>query len=435
MRTVTLLILFFACAVTYSYADSEKKKESDGFTWTLRFTADSVAEAIDTNGKVIIPADRGYRKIEYCPYIKGIISTLPSFRVSYDSDKDIFGMCNQEGKEIVPVAFKSVDGLKRKELSFYIVMTADSLYGIYDDNGRVIIMPRYYDNLPTIYGGKFIISNRTLTENRNNPVPVDRVVFETAFMTVSNPIKDYYKQQELLTKANAQQINTDNLLLEAFDLEENGKPKDAINRLSEAIKKKPSSLTYYHRGLCYYQTKNWKNAQEDLRYVFFLDDATPDLIAKADSVLYMADEEQMGKLIRRNRRFEITYNVVNAIHAGMSQAAGALNSGDSSQKGNINTISQSMTNNLGAGTQVSGNTSSGSHSAHTRRCTACGGDGKCRGTYHCHGTGVCYWCNGKGITYAPDGTAIRCVNCNGSGKCSFCRGTKRCSRCKGSGTT
>ena len=436
MKRITFLSLFLAFAATYCCADDEMKKESDGFTWTLRITADSVAEAIDAKGNVIIPTDRGYRKIEYCPYRKDVVSSLPSFRVSYDSEGEFLGMCNQKGEEVVPVAFKSVEGLKRKELSYYMVTTADSLYGIYDDKGHIIIVPRYYDNIPVFFNGRFEICNHTLTDLKNNTIPADRMAFELAYMPVSNPIKDYYKQQELLTKANAQQINTDDLVLEAFDLEDRGEHKDAINRLSEAIKKKPSSLAYYHRGLCYYKTRNWKNAQEDLRYVFFLDDATPDLIIKADSVLDLADAEQMGKIIRRKKRLEKAHNVINAIHYGVSQAAGSLNVGNASQNAYSNSFSQTLTNNsvAGYGGSASGNVSSGSHAAHTRRCTACGGDGKCRGTYHCHGTGVCNWCNGKGITYASDGTAIKCVNCKGSGKCPFCYGTRKCSRCKGSGT-
>ncbi|MBR1683309.1 MAG: hypothetical protein IJ700_08180 [Bacteroidaceae bacterium] len=439
MKRYTLLSILFAMIITYCYGSDEKKKESDGYVWTLRITTDSIAEALDASGQVIIPAERGYRYIEYWPLIKGSLSTLPCFRVSYNIENDFVGICNLNGEEIIPTFFKDVAGFKSKELSYYQVMTLDSLYGIYDEAGRMIIMPRYYDNPPIIFKGSFTISNRTLTEIKNNPIDASDAAFSFVSMPVSNPIKDYYKQQNLLTNAYEKNIQTDDLLQEAIALEEGGKHVEAIDKLTDAIKKKPSSLAYYHRGKCYYQTKKWKSAQEDLRFVFFLDDATPDILVKADSILFLADTEQMSKKIKRGERFRMVYHIIGAFSDAMAQSAESLNSTEllhtSSTSSGYGTTSSFQTSEKSASIKAETHSND---KTHTRSCYTCGRDGKCRGKYHCHGTGVCNWCNGQGFTIVPetkkyDNDKITCVNCNGSGKCTFCKGTGKCSRCKGTG--
>lgn len=418
-----MICLLVSC--TFCFAGDELKKENDGFTWTLCMTSDSIASALDAKGQEIIPAERGYRYIKYVPESKDkYIPVASCFIVSYFTDGKIEGACNKKGEEIVPVEYMSVTPMKNKKLSYYMVHTPDSLYGILDENGRTLVPARYYNNMPVSNNDRFHVLNET--DN----------IDELTSITVSNSIKDYYQQQKLLTEANEKGVVTDDLLFEAFNLEESGNTKKAIAKLSEAIKKKPSSLAYYHRGLCYYQDRDWKKAQEDLRYVFFLDDATPEITELADSVLGLADQEMMGKKIRRLRRLNTWNTVLSAMTSSMDQNASLIQGSNSSQSSGstptstgLSSLSEGRSANASSGVN---HATASQHQGHSKRCHSCGGDGKCRGKYHCHGTGVCNYCNGKG-TQEVQGNVIKCVNCNGTGKCSFCRGSKVCQRCKGNG--
>ena len=430
----TLFVLGLLLACVSCFAGDEQKKENDGFVWTLRMNADSVAEALDAAGNVIIPADRGYRFIQYIPEIKDkMISVMAGFNVGYTPDGTIVGACDMKGEEIVPVAFRQALCFKQKALSYYMVLTPDSLYGILDETGRTLVVPHYYNRMPNLSGDKFEVCNYTIEEMANLNVNED---FILVTINVSNPIKSYYAQQKFLTDAINKKVSTDELLLEAFVFEENGDAKKAIDKLNVAIKQKPSSLAYYHRGLCNYLNKEWKKAAEDLHYVFFLDDATPDLIDKADSVLYLAEEEMMGKKLRRQQRLQKLFHVIDAIHGSMEENIGLIRGNSQDADSPATTNSSFSLSNSSTGTNIADNTGTASRNqhSHSRRCTVCGGDGKCRGRYHCHGTGVCNWCNGEGTTQVQ-GRIIKCVNCNGTGKCSFCRGSKKCQRCNGRGTT
>lgn len=409
---------------TLCFAGDELKKESDGFVWTLRMTTDSIASALDAKGVEIISADRGYRSILYIPEVKDkVLSIAPFFQVSYDSNL-LQGACNTKGEEVVPVEYKDVICMRNKVLTYYMVTTPDSLYGILDETGRTLVPARYYNEMPVSKDDRFSVMNKTDNIDELTSIPV------------SNRIKDYYQQQKLLTEANEKGIATDDLLLDAFKLEESGETKKAIAKLSEAIKKKPSSLAYYHRGLCYYQIKNWKNAQEDLRYIFFLDDATPEITMLADSVLGLADQELMDKKLRRLRRLNTWLAVTEAMSNSMEQNAYLIQGSNKQSSSSVSYGSLSNTGGYPSSTVSNSSNNSRSdasgHQTHSRRCSTCGGDGKCRGRYHCHGTGVCYYCNGK-KTQEIQGHINKCVNCNGTGKCYFCRGTGICQRCKGSG--
>lgn len=93
----TLFVLGLLLACVSCFAGDEQKKENDGFVWTLRMNADSVAEALDAAGNVIIPADRGYRFIQYIPEIKDkMISVMAGFNVGYTPDGTIVGACDMK---------------------------------------------------------------------------------------------------------------------------------------------------------------------------------------------------------------------------------------------------------------------------------------------------------------------------------------------------
>ena len=415
----TFLILCLTLISVYAKSEDFVKNEKDGFTWILHME-DSVAEARDADGNVIIPADRGYRTIFYIAAEKVMsTSVIPSFIVSYESDSIPCGICTKDGTEALPPIFKEVCGLKHKKTGYYVVKGMNDLYGSYDEKGRMIVMPRY-TSMVTLFRDKFT------------------VVGDITYMPVSNTIEEYYTQQDLLNAAYENGVNTDDLMQEAYQLEEQGEFKKAVGVLSKAIALKPSSFAYYHRGLCHFKNKNWKKAQEDLRYVFFLDDATPGLMVKADSVLVLADDEQMGKRERQIRRLDTWNMVLGAISDGMQKASESLNASNGYHAGSVSqpisgTSGYSGTGySNGANNNSSQSKSSTSSTVRTKRCTACGGDGKCRGSHRCHGTGKCNYCNGKGITQVQ-GNTIKCAVCNGSGRCSFCNGTGRCSRCGGRG--
>ena len=431
LKRISAMTLFVFMASVFCYGGDEVKKESDGFQWTLQTTDSGVMVGLDANGKEIMPAERGYLSIQYVPYEKDKYYSIPPFFiVSCSPDTSIVGACNTKGEEIVPVEYKLAVRMEfNKKMTYYLVMTVDSLYGVFDENGRMLVSPRYYNSMPIVKGDRFIVNNLTTDQLLISDLDNSLVSF-----SASNSLKDYYAQQKLLTEAISKNVNTDELLLQAIDLESAGDTKKAIEKLTAAIKLKPSSLAYYHRGNCYYQNKDWNKAQEDLHYVFFLDDATPQLQMLADSVLTLADEAVIGRKLRNRERFNRFAAVIDAISGSMEQNAYLLNGNKQSQthaSTSITPIMSSTSKNTGS---VSNNTQNAKQQQnHNRRCSSCGGDGKCRGTYHCRGTMKCNYCNGSGFTSVV-GNNIKCVNCNGSGKCYYCKGTGRCNRCGGRGT-
>ena len=449
----------FLCAVamlsTFSVvlAQGDKRKEADKFVWYLQMV-DGCAQASDANGNVIIPAERGYKSIEYhVPEYKKV--EFPYFIVKAEHDGiETLGACELDGTECVPPVFFSIAGLKAlgsKDVRYFNVCSLDTLQGIYDlkgkeviapafknilahyednhlyyqiqtkdgrmgaldENGRCIVMPHYNTFNLLLLGGKFQISELGAT-----PFPV------------SNKLTDYHVQQDLLNKAYEAGVMTDNLLAAAEGMND----KSAINKYNEAIKLKPSALAYYRRGACFFREGKWKDAQSDLRFALYLDDCTPEVFMAADSLLELADIKRNEQLVRRAERLERIAMAMDGISAGLNSISNSLSTMNNN-KSSITSNSYSVPSNIGGSTSVgqNGSLSKNTHKPTARACSSCGGDGKCRGSHHCHGTGKCNFCNGQRTTYASDGTTISCAPCHGSGKCSFCGGTGVCQRCKGQG--
>lgn len=406
------MILCLTLIFVYVKSEDFVKNEKDGFSWILHIE-DSVAEARDASGNVIIPADRRYSRISYEPteIIEGRV--FPScFLVRDGTSSILHGICTRDGTEVLPPIFREINMDVYNGRIYYTVREINNLYGVYDEKRRIIVAPRYTES-PYLYdSGHYKVGH----DNR-----------------VSNYVDNYHRIQNLLDVAYEQGVNTDDLMQQAYQLEEKGSLKKAIDVLSKAIEQKPSSFAYYHRGLCYFKKKKWGDAQQDLRYVLFLDDATPDLMVKADSILARADAESL----RQMQRLEAWSNALDAVNEGLSK----LNTTNNSSSGYSSAPTSSGFSGVGYPGTVTPNSSnnntsrggsSTSPNVRTKRCTACAGDGKCRGSHKCHGTGKCNYCNGKGLTQVQ-GNTIKCAVCNGSGRCSFCNGTGRCSRCGGRG--
>ena len=75
----------------------------------------------------------------------------------------------------------------------------------------------------------------------------------------------------------------------------------------------------------------------------------------------------------------------------------------------------------------------GAGSSYKKRCSECGGTGKCSGSHGCRGTRNCYWCQGDGFTKIVAGEKVKCAKCGGTGSCQYCHATGKCRKCNGTG--
>lgn len=424
-----------------------KHVEDDGFVWYRYLGDNGRVGAINANGDTIISSERGYceivcrgfanifnksnKSVFFQTYlfesdgdVKALVESFffqPSlysyFNCLQNSCKYTCGVCDLTGKELVPaIYYQDCYCFKHGSFIYYSTKT-DKGEIIFDKNGRIIYPARLNDIY--YYSGCF------------------RKDFGNQSIPVSNKISEYYKQQQLLDRATAQGVNVDDILNEGLCFENQRDWTKAIVAYSKAIKIRPSSFAYSHRGRCYFEKGNLKSAMADLRYPLFLDDCTPDIFAMSDSLLTILEEQYAGI---KKERFERMERMIGAFADGAEAMSNSLTAIADAKSDIPNGTSSTLTTTINTSESVAKNNQISSktnvpigHNAIKKRCNLCGGDGKCRGKYHCRGTGVCNWCNGEGSTIVQ-GNVIKCVNCNGSGKCSFCRGSKKCQRCKGVGT-
>lgn len=423
--------------------DKYKHVEDDGFVWYRYLGDNGRVGALNANGDTIISSERGYCEIvcrgyanlygksdksvyfqtylfEYDGDVTALVKNFfmqPSLYSHFYGIRDLYkytcGVCDLTGKELVPAIYYQ-DCLCFKNGSFiYFSTETDKGEIIFDKNGRILYPARLNDIY--YFSGCFMKS------------------YENQSIPVSNKISEYYKQQQLLDKASEQGVNVDDILNEGLAFENQRDWTKAIAVYSRAVKMRPSSFAYSHRGRCYFEQGNLKAAMVDLRYPLFLDDCTPDIFSLSDSLLTISEEKYAGIKKERRERME---RVIGAIADGaeaMSYGLTAIADMKSDMQKGTTSTSTTTTNTSGMVATDNQNNSKANvttgHNAYRKRCHSCGGDGKCRGKYHCHGTGVCNWCNGNGTT-SVQGNDIKCVNCNGSGKCSFCEAVKNANAVK-----
>ena len=422
MKKIFLLFIFVTTALfshAQTVADGEHK-ETDGFMWTLR-TVDGIKEVSDANGNVIIPLDRGYTDVKYISVDKKESKRyFPFFKVyiKFNKDTTFVGACSKDGKEVIQPAFKNIQGVIVKKLNYYLITHFDDYEGACDTEGRFLVLPRY--KRIRYNGNHFNLDGTT------------DFVFH-----VSNDIAFYNEQQAFLDKALSAGVSIDKQLEDAEKMNNN----DAIDKLTEAIKIKPSAIAYCRRGQCYYNREKWKDAQSDLRMALFLSDATPIVLSTADSLLIEADEKRLDQLVARAERARAISAALNGLASSLNSMSQSISNSRNSSGGQTGSYSSMPTTYYNTGSSNNNNSISTGNSSNNRHinkvCRECQGDGKCRAqgrgnNVHCLGTGKCRNCNGQG-TLLLAGSYSKCSSCNGSGRCSFCGGSGVCATCRGTG--
>lgn len=426
MKKIALLLMVALAQISVWAQEQEfegRHAERDGFVWVCEKVGDFM-QALDDNGNVLIPADRGYTSILYMGkpqkgdeyYSKKVAQQWePWFNVSITVNDTVYsGACDLDGREIVPPAFLSCLGYINDGLRYVHVTTHKLWQGIYLWDGRMLIAPMYKEAL--FFGGRFV-------GDLQSKFPL------------SNKVKDMLKQQELLNAAIENGVNTDPMLAYADSIAESD-PKAAIQEYKKIILQKPSAEAYFKRAKCHYRRDDYKEALEDLHYTMFLDDGTPKIYEEAFELLQKAEDYRINELIERQQRLEMAAAIMNSVSSAMNSISNTIAtykgvSPANTSSGFTNYLSYS---NFNAPTTSSTQTNTNVKSAHQRRCSSCGGDGKCRsGRYACRGTRECKVCLGNGYNTAS-GHSYPCSACHGSRSCAQCNGTGQCQRCKGTGT-
>lgn len=145
--------LFLICCISFAECINaqERQMEEDGFVWYL-INNNKYVGAISASGDTIIPISRQYHSLDYRPNQKEFIVWKKDNAKPFSDGHTglgLKGICNLEGKEIIPPIFYEI----KHNDKYYEVCYKTSkkqgyfnngLQGVYDNNGKEIIPPIYY---------------------------------------------------------------------------------------------------------------------------------------------------------------------------------------------------------------------------------------------------------------------------------------------------
>ena len=313
---------------------------------------------------------------------------------SYTNEGDsLHGVVDQWGRVIVPCRF---DAVELSEGDGVFVVQKGDRYGAYLYNGSKLIGP-CFDFMSAFTDGKANIKVSKVTGWLSTDGMLD-----PAFL--SSLIREGV-ETEKTNKAAARQI------YERI-LEINPEYAPAYNNLA----------------LLDWAANDYNKCMRKLKLAHELD--------PNDSIFIKNLE--WAKEDRKERRKERWNTALAIAEAVIGVAATTYATYSAISGGTSSTGETSYTDTYSTSTSSS-SSSSTKKSSSGKTCTTCLGDGHCHSKsrtserYYCLGSGTCRNCGGKGIDYAGDGTPKKCTYCNGSGKCKWCKGTGKCKTCGGTG--
>lgn len=420
MKRIALLILIAVVAISSADAQKVKRtkhKEEDGFKWYL-IEQDGYQGAEIKKGTAVIPLEKKYNCIEY----KGV----GLFKVHTGN---VEGIIRIDGQEIIStdcgyrfIAVEKIyDHTLKKYISYFLyVICPDDRSGLCNRNGKFIVpLDQHREFLRTdseIYYGQLIVKYANVCEvidtNGRKIISTDK-----GFDNIVNNTRYYvvYKDGK---------VGLYDLYGKEFYAPKLPKRTDDTGR---AHAKFPGDEYGFYNIFDH----DWDS--EGIYYVY--EDGIPRYLG------VMVDKDGHGIPDPDHTEGQVSEWGMRYIH-GSKKTSQTAELQQNAQYNTFNNSYQSTTQ-YNSPNNRSNTTPQNNTTQNREKCKYCMGSGRCQGLnspggtrtikMHCNGSGRCSTCGGKGLMSDGFGHQTKCSDCSYTGKCRFCKGTGKCDRCGGTG--
>ena len=423
-KSLVVLCSLFMVASLYGQTTPKMRVEDDGFVWQS-FYSDNFKKmgALDAEGNMLIPLDRGYTYVRYSPNQEG----FGFFRVSKGNKN---GACNILGEEILPVEsvtdFRGVylfkKGKERKtcaldsfgaviidfdrgydEISAHEVEYSGSrwysvkkngVWGACDMSGTEIISPQYKHIMYDDWEDDCF----NYSDNGHNYFELD-VSLDDNGLACSKAFKDSLNSM----------LSPRTVLEEArsIPISEYNKKTGLYYRIIFGLDKKNEQgikvIAYNDLAKMFEEKGRLKLAQSYYQKVYDTDPSFENAKSEVDRIKAKIKEQKWDKAM----------DVLDRVADGIASAGAAIYT----VAGAIEGATQMMTSDSNAGQATESTSRQKPSKSSVSQLVK---DNTCM---HCYGTGICNYCDGSGYNYAG-GNPYRCTACSGHiGKCKWCKGT------------
>lgn len=309
------------------------------------------------------------------------------FYTNTNEGDSLYGVTDQWGRVIVPCWFQSVE---LSEADGVFVVKKDGRYGAYLYNGSKLINP--------------VFDNMSAFSNSQADIGAFKV---TGWLSADGMLDPEFLSS--LTQA-------------GIDMEKKNK---AVARLiyERILEINPEYAPAYNNlALLDWEVNDYNKCMRKLKLAHELDPENETYIKNLE---WAKDDRKERRKERWNTAFAIAEAIV-GIAATTYATYSAISGGTSTSDGT--TYAESSSSSSGSSTKKS---------AGSKTCKTCAGTGHCHsksGTankYYCGGSGKCRYCDGG--VYHGAGTRTVCTACNGTNICKYCKGSGKCKTCGGTG--
>lgn len=196
------------------------------------------------------------------------------------------GVCNLQGKEIIPPIYTKVNAYGTKD-NFYFMVHNGKKKGLIDRNGKVVISSELFDNIEIEDNGYIIASNNFQT-----------CKFDLTGKLISN---------------NKEESDRDAYIVQADKEFEQANYKKAAQLYGEAIKIRGSAEIFFNEGVSYYNIENYEKAINDFNKCLMMF-PSKNLIDRSKELISKSRQYQAQiKLEKAERRRNLAANILGLV--------------------------------------------------------------------------------------------------------------------------